>query len=268
LQILVFRCFSGHGEKTISILVELHSKRKEDSFLCMKDIRSINVELAANQDMFFPFLCMSGRHVTWENTFSTPNSGEHSTHHLAAPYSSCSSCKRQQPPSSLHHTASSPLTEKQHGLHHSAPDSSRQTCWTAAAWSSQFPKAGQHLQHTFVQQLLLTTTPPAAVGQLLDNSFSSCSFWQHLQGAGPLLDSSMGCTCPPHQQHLQGSSMGRHSTAGTAPILSFPQAGSKENKRGEKRGSSESIIGQKLSVDSKGMEGFSTPNSQRLSIHS
>jgi hypothetical protein len=69
LQILVFRCFSGHGEKTISILVELHSKRKEDSFLCMKDIRSINVELAANQDMFFPFLCMRGRHVTWENTF-------------------------------------------------------------------------------------------------------------------------------------------------------------------------------------------------------
>jgi hypothetical protein len=59
-------------------------KRKEDSFLCMKDIRSINVELAANQDMFFPFLCMRGRHVTWENTFSTPNSGEHSTHHLTA----------------------------------------------------------------------------------------------------------------------------------------------------------------------------------------
>jgi len=78
----VFRCFLGHREKTISILVELHSKRKEDSFLCMKDIRSINVELTANQDMFFPFLCMSGRHVIWENTFSTPNSGEHSTRHL------------------------------------------------------------------------------------------------------------------------------------------------------------------------------------------
>jgi hypothetical protein len=58
----------------------------------------------------------------------------------------------------------------------------------------------------------------------LDNSFSSCSFWQHLQGAEPLLDSSMGCTCPPHQQHLQGSRMGRHSTAGTSthPRLAAP----------------------------------------------
>jgi len=119
------------------------------------------VELAANQDMFFPFLCMRGRHVTWENTFSTPNSGEHSTHHLAAPYSSCSSCKRQQPPSSLHHTASSPLTEKQHGLHHSAPDSSRQTCWTAAAWSAQFPKAGQHLQHSTLPAAHFRTAAPA-----------------------------------------------------------------------------------------------------------
>jgi len=127
---------------------------------------------------------------------------------------------------------------------------------------------------------------PAAAGQLLDNSFSSCSFLQHLQGAEPLLDNSMGCTCPPHQQHLQGSSMGRHSTGGTAPILSFPQAGNKDKrggeslkkektirkirrKRGEKKGgSSSNMIGQKLSVDSKGMEGFSTPNSQRLSMHS
>jgi hypothetical protein len=58
----------------------------------------------------------------------------------------------------------------------------------------------------------------------LDNSFSSCSFWQHLQGAEPLLDSSMGCNCPPHQQHLQGSRMGRHSTAGTTthPLLAAP----------------------------------------------
>jgi len=39
-------------------------------------------------------------------------------------------------------------------------------------------------------------------------------------------------------------------------------------KREKKGRSSSSIIGQKLSVDSKGMEGFSTPNYQRLSMHS
>jgi hypothetical protein len=60
LRILVFSCFSGHGEKIVSILVELHSKRKEDSFffawkyidlfflyMDVEDIKSINVELAA-----------------------------------------------------------------------------------------------------------------------------------------------------------------------------------------------------------------------------
>jgi hypothetical protein len=65
-----------------------------------------------------------------------------------------------------------------------------------------------------------TAPAAAAVGQHL----GPCSFWQHLQGAEPLLDSSMGCTYPPHQQHLQGSRMGRHSTAGTAthPRLAAP----------------------------------------------
>ncbi len=56
----MFSCFSGHGEKIVSILVELHSKRKEDSFffawkyidsfflyMDVEDIKSINVELAA-----------------------------------------------------------------------------------------------------------------------------------------------------------------------------------------------------------------------------
>jgi hypothetical protein len=63
--------FGGIAFKKKRRLVSLHEGH-----------RSINVELAANQDMFFPFLCMSGRHVIWENTFSTPNSGEHSTRHL------------------------------------------------------------------------------------------------------------------------------------------------------------------------------------------
>jgi hypothetical protein len=71
--------------------------------------------------------------------------------------------------------------------------------------------------------------------------------------------------------------MGRHSTAGTAPILSCPQAGSKDKKErggacsrgesGEKKKGREIGL-EELSVDSKGMEGFSTPNSQRLSMHS
>jgi len=68
--------------------------------------------------------------------------------------------------------------------------------------------------------------------------------------------------------------MGRHSTGGTAPILSFPQAGSKDKrggeslkkektirkirrKRGEKKGgSSSNMIGQKLSWTARGWKGF------------
>jgi hypothetical protein len=266
----VFRCFSGHGEKIISILVELHSKRKEDSFLCMKDIRSINVELAANQDMFF-FLslhewttCDLGKHIFnskfWRTLHTPPGSTiqllqETAIPILTPPHSklpfdrkaawAAPFCAWQQPPNLLDSSS----------MVYTIPQS-----WTALA---ALHLACNTLSHssscTFSSQLdsSFSSPPsllqqPAAAGQLLDNSFSSCSFWQHLQGAEPLLDNSMGCTCPPHQQHLQGSSMGRHSTAGTAPILSFPQAGSEENKRGEKRRSSGSIMGQKIFAGQQG----------------
>jgi hypothetical protein len=108
-------------------------------------------------------------------------------------------------------------------------DSSSMVCTIPQSWTAPaaLHLACSTLSHssscTFSSQLDSSfSSPPrllqqlAAAGQLLDNSFSSCSFWQHLQGAEPLLDSSMGCTCPHHQQHLQGSRMGRHSTAGTA----------------------------------------------------
>jgi hypothetical protein len=212
---------------------------------------------------------------------------------LQAAMHACFTCKTAAPLYTKHQG-------QQHGMEKlNLLDSSSMVCTIPQSWTAPatLHLACSTLSHssscTFSSQLdsSFSSLPrllqqPAAAGQLLDNSFSSCSFWQHLQGAEPLLDSSMGCTCPPHQQHLQGSSMGRHSTGGTAPILSFPQAGSKDKrggeslkkektirkirrKRGEKKGgSSSNIIGQKLSVDSKGMEGFSTPNSQRLSMHS
>jgi hypothetical protein len=177
LQILVLRCFSGHGEKTISILVEFHSKRKEDSFLCMKDIRSINVELAVNQDMFF-FLFFAWVDDMWlgKTHFQLQileNSPHTTWQHHTAPARDSSphphSTTQQAPlwqKSSMGCTilrltaAAKPAGQQQHGLHNSPKLDS--TCSTPPCLQHTFAQQPLHLFLSTGQQLLLTTTPPAA----------------------------------------------------------------------------------------------------------
>jgi hypothetical protein len=80
-------------------------------------------------------------------------------------------------------------------------------CWTAS------PRLAAHLQ--LLRQLLQTTnhTAPSlyAAVHAWQHIHVTCtilqSSWQHLQRAETLMNSSMGCTCPPHQQHLLDSNI-------------------------------------------------------------
>jgi hypothetical protein len=126
-------------------------------------------------------------------------------------------------------------------------------------------------------ELLDSSTSPSPHG-----SFSKDSRSMHLSAS----------SLPKDTMHTS-SRQGKHGLGqllqllkGTAPVgqpsstppglHDFPQAGSKDKKeRGElvprgnqSGGEFQDHFSNCFSVDSKGMEGFSTPNSQRLSIHS